>query len=137
MRIKWFFPAILWFIVSFILLALPGNDLPHSNLFNIPYFDKYVHFAMFFLLTFLFGFPFPHIGFEKEIVKPWWIKIAILVIVYGIAMEFVQKYFSSGRSFDLADILFDSIGSLGGMIAAMFYYGKKIGPDGNRGRNQN
>jgi len=56
-------------------------------------------------------------------------------------MEYYQKYFSPGRSFDLADILFDSAGSIAGMVAISIYYAKKydkkIGPDGNQGRNQN
>jgi VanZ family protein len=52
-------------------------------------------------------------------------------------MEFVQRDFVRGRSFDVIDILFDTIGSIAGVIAVRQYYRKKIGPDGNQGRNQN
>jgi VanZ family protein len=65
------------------------------------------------------------------------LKVVLVVIAYGIAMEFVQKYFARGRSFDVIDIFFDSVGSLVGVIVTVIYYRKKIGPDGNRGRNQN
>ncbi len=59
------------------------------------------------------------------------------MLTYGVVMEFVQKYFVPGRSFDLLDILCDGIGSFAGMITVLQIYVKKIGPDGNRGRNQN
>jgi VanZ family protein len=137
MAIKWFIPAFIWFIISFILLTLPGNDLPHSDLFDIPFFDKYVHTVMFAMLTILFGFPYTMVDYTEKEVKGKLLRVALVVIAYGIAMEFVQKYFARGRSFDVIDILFDTIGSFAGMLAVVMYYRKKIGPDGNRGRNQN
>ncbi len=136
MKIRSFFPGITWFLISVVLLALPGNDLPHSAFFNIPFFDKYVHFTMFFMLTALFCYPFFSWQAAKSEVKRWFVKIAVYVVLYGIAMEFVQKYWVVGRSFDLADILFDALGSFAGLIAVNYYY-KKIGPNRNRGRNQN
>ena len=137
MSVKWFLPAFAWFIVSFILLVLPGNDLPHNDFFDIPYFDKWVHTGMFFLLSALFSFPFTTSRYDAQTVRGWFVTVATSVVVYGIAMEFVQKYFTVGRSFDVIDIIFDTIGSLLGWAGTSIYYGKKIGPDGNRGRNQN
>ena len=43
---------------------------------------------------------------------------------YGIAMEFVQKYFVPFRSFDLGDIIADGVGCLAGF----FYSIKKSDP---------
>jgi VanZ family protein len=43
-------------------------------------------------------------------------------------MEFVQKYFVAGRSFDVADILFDGLGSFAGMVALAALYIKKNRP---------
>ena len=45
--------------------------------------------------------------------------------LYGIAMEFVQKYFIPLRSFDLMDILADGVGC----IAGYFFSMKKFYPD--------
>ena len=115
-RFKFFLPAIAWFITSFILLAMPGDDLPDVGLFDIPFFDKYVHFGMFFLLTFLFSWPFSKTNINLQPWKLMSIRIAVYSIVYGVAMEFVQKYFVKGRSFDMFDILFDSMGSAGGLL---------------------
>jgi hypothetical protein len=52
-------------------------------------------------------------------------------------MEFVQKYLVYGRSFDVIDIVFDTLGSVAGLLLMMKYHNKKIGPNRNRGRNQN
>jgi len=137
MKFTLFIPAVIWFIISTILLALPATDLPESSFFDLPYFDKFVHFIIFFLLTVLFSYPFTKWVQDKWAVKRWFMNMALYSVVYGILMEFVQKYFVAGRSFDVFDILFDGIGSLAGMLATMQFFSKKIGPDGNRGRNQN
>ncbi len=124
MKFSLFIPSIIWFIISTILLALPGNDLPKSSFFNFPYFDKIVHFSIFFLLTFFFSLPFTPPRPQQPF-KHWMIGIAISVLAYGVVMEFVQKYYVSGRSFDLSDILSDGLGSLGGMLAIIKFFGKK------------
>jgi len=137
MRFKSFLPATIWLLTSIFLLAIPGNDLPHNKFFDIPFFDKYVHFGMFFLLTVLFCYPFFYLDTDESIIKAWFWRISACVIVYGIAMEFVQKFLFNGRSFDLADIVFDSLGSFGGLLLVSAIYKNKIGPNRNRGRNQN
>lgn len=43
----------------------------------------------------------------------------ILGIVYGIAMELVQKYFIPLRSFDLGDITADAIGCIAGYFISI------------------
>jgi VanZ family protein len=137
MKIFFFLPGVIWLIISIILLTLPANDLPHSGLFDLPYFDKVVHLGMFFLLTALFCFPYSNLSAERSTMLVIFTKIALWVILYGIIMEFVQKYYTAGRSFDLIDILFDALGSLTGLLAIRQFVFKKIGPDKNRGRNQN
>lgn len=136
MKLTSFLPAFTWFVVSVILLALPGKDLPHNDIFNIPFFDKYIHFTMFLMLTTLFCYAILKWPIEQNNKKLWFIRIAVLVIIYGVIMEFVQKFFVVGRSFDLVDIVFDTVGSLAGLII-INQYSKKIGPNRNRGRNQN
>ncbi len=137
MKIVYFTPAVIWFIVSLILLTLPANDLPHSSLFDLPYFDKYVHLGMFFLLTVLFSYPFSKLTAEDVTISAIFNKIALFIILYGIIMEFVQKYFTAGRTFDITDILFDAVGSVTGLLIMRRLTFKKIGPNKNRGRNQN
>ena len=65
------------------------------------------------------------------------VRLALCGCVYGIAMEFVQKYFVPNRSFEIGDIIADTIGSIAGFMVATKTFSKKIDPCGNRGRNQN
>ena len=96
-----------------------------TPLFGIRNLDKFVHIFLFGMLAFLWIFRFD----KGE--RTTWIWIFILSCAYGIGMEFYQEYFTS-REFELNDIYADMAGSLFGSII-----GKKIGPYGNRGRNQN
>ena len=104
-----FLPASLWLITTFILLVLPGSDIPKASLFDLIYFDKWVHIGMFGILMLLWCYPF----FKTNIASVnLFIIIATCIILYGIIMEFVQKFFAIDRSFDLFDLLADSAGCL-------------------------
>ncbi len=87
---------------------MPGSDLPDTDLFDIIYFDKWVHVGMFGLLTIAWCYPFLKISTTT---KKLFFFIAACVILYGIAMEFVQEFFTTQRSFDLYDILADAVGA--------------------------
>ncbi|RXK83458.1 VanZ family protein [Filimonas effusa] len=103
-----FLPAILFFILSVVLLTLPGNDLPATGFFNqIPYFDKWVHIGMFAILTYLFGAAlYKSFNYNRRLL----LLTVAAGIIYGVAMEFVQKYWTTGRSFDITDIIADTAG---------------------------
>ncbi|MDB5190756.1 MAG: hypothetical protein JWQ96_319 [Segetibacter sp.] len=116
MSLKSFVPAIIYFIITLVLLTLPGDDLPKSDLFNIPNFDKYVHTGLFFLLTIVFYSPLQSINISFARKKNWLIAVAVMALAYGIAIEFVQKYLVPHRSFDKFDILFDAFGCFFGWM---------------------
>lgn len=138
MKISWFLPGIVWLIFSTILLLLPGDDLPSTGFFGIEHFDKIVHLGMFALLTTLFSLPYLKSDLTKRKFRIASISIALIIILYGILMEYAQKYWATERAFDFIDILFDSAGSIiGALVMNTRFAYKKIGPDRNRGRNQN
>jgi VanZ family protein len=140
-KVTSFIPGIAWFIVTIFLFCMPGNDLPESDFFPLPYFDKLVHFGMFFLLTALFSWPLRLATIGNVAKKRWFLLIAVVAFAYGIIIEFVQANFVPYRSYDNWDILADGIGCLGAYLWSLNYLlrrdSKKIGPNGNRGRNQN
>jgi VanZ family protein len=110
LKLNAFLPAIAWFIISFILLALPGKKLPQEHWFDKIQADKLVHAFLFGVLVYLWYQPW----------KPAWDKnflgkaliICFLAFDYGVAMEFVQKYYVPNRSFDVWDIVADGVGCM-------------------------
>jgi len=114
--IKSFIPGIAWFFLVTILCCLPGKDLPETqDWLGKIYFDKWVHFGLFFILTFLFMSPAvvrSSITGKKKAIG----FIALAAIAYGLIIEFVQQQFVPGRSFDGFDWAADSAGVLGAWL---------------------
>ncbi len=109
------YPARVWTIIIFILLALPGNMLPSETHTDIPNLDKAVHIILFGLFVFLWSVYYA----AKENSNNLNRKVIIVFIVaclYGTGMEYVQKYFIPNRDFDLYDIAADIIGAALGLI---------------------
>lgn len=104
-----FIPAIAWLIIVTVLLLMPGDDVPNENWLSVIYFDKWVHAGLFGGLTFFFSLP---LIYNSKSTKKLLIIIAILSFVYGVLMEFAQRYIAIDRDFDLYDMLADGIGSL-------------------------
>ena len=53
------------------------------------------------------------------------VQIALYFFLYGIVMEFVQRYFIPNRSFDLGDVIADGVGSVAGLFLSVRVYIKK------------
>ena len=83
---------------------------------DIIYFDKWVHAGLFGGMTFLFSFPFIK---KFKATKKLLIYIAILCALYGVAMEYVQKYIAFERDFDYFDMLADGVGCIIGYFASI------------------
>ncbi|MCX6336115.1 MAG: VanZ family protein [Bacteroidetes bacterium] len=107
-----FSPAILFFAFISSLFCLPGNQFPTGQFFNIPQLDKAVHISFFATLCLLFSFPFKKSLISVPKIKQWFLIICLLGISYGIAIEFIQENWIPNRSFELLDIVADSIGCL-------------------------
>jgi VanZ family protein len=111
--IKKFLPGIAWFFIVAILTLMPGKDVPEVGwMDNIPNFDKFVHACLFGGLTFLFCLPYLKSSFSKKQKINHFIRIALASSMWGITVEFLQKYFIPGRDFELLDWAADSVGAL-------------------------
>jgi VanZ family protein len=123
-----FLPGIAWFLFVLILICLPGDDVPDKPgwLEFIPDFDKVVHAGLFGGIVFLFCMPFKKSLFTRPEKLNLFIKITVATIVWGIATEYIQKFFIEGRQFDLADWAADSAGAIiAFFIAKNFFLGTK------------
>lgn len=112
-----FIPGIAWFFLVWVLITMPPSNIPPiDNWLNNIYPDKWVHAAMFGMLALLFIYPIA----KKLLPKPqkinYAIKIMLCVIVWGLATEFIQKYFIVGRMFDILDWAADSFGAVCGFL---------------------
>jgi len=100
-------------ILVFVLLSIPGSQLPHTDAWwKILPVDKLVHIVLFgsLMYSFLFYYHQTKHGFLKTIRAKAFTML--FCIVYGIAMEFYQKYFVPSRGFEVADMLADAFGVL-------------------------
>ncbi len=111
--IKKFIPGIAWFFLVLILICLPGSDIPSVNdwLGKI-YFDKWVHTGLFAVLAFLFMLPFFRSSLDTRGKWHIIIRIGLATCLWGLATEFIQKFFVTGRQFDWFDWAADSLGAL-------------------------
>jgi len=121
--------AITWIILMSILFFLPGSAFPKEGWLDEIFFDKWVHFGLFAVLLFLWRFQFPKTaGYDYVLIA--------LAAIYGLGVEVIQHYWIPNRSFDLFDVVADTIGGVAGLWLWAHLY-KKIDPCRNRGRNQN
>jgi hypothetical protein len=114
------FKTLVWvifeFVLIFILLRMPGSDIEGTSwislILNLPYADKVIHMGLFgsLALSIFFHFDqYSNISFQSIRTKA---VSLIACILYGIGMEYYQKYFVPSRSFDVIDMLADAIGAL-------------------------
>ncbi len=114
--------AFLYLLVTLWLFTLPGSALPDNDWFDTLQVDKWVHATLFFGLCGLFMYPI--LSFDKSSYSKIKIFIVIssLAIGYGISIEFIQREYIPNRSFDIWDIVADTIGS----ILAFIWFKRKL-----------
>ena len=101
-----------------VLFFLPGSALPEEHGWMIMIrIDKLVHIFLFAVLFLELRFAF------NSSVKFYTIWLLLAVVTYGLAVELIQKYWIPGRTFDLYDLLADTLGSLAGWV--VYRYIKK------------
>lgn len=108
---RFYVPALLWWLLSLYLFLLPGSQFKTLGWMNRFHVDKLVHFVLFAGLVYLLYRPVLKrrvAGYKASTL----LIIPVLAVVYGIAIEFIQKEFVPFRSFDGGDVLFDALGAL-------------------------
>lgn len=102
----------LWWLLGAVIVAtatyfclIPGRELPGVFEWN----DKLSHLAGHGLLALYFS------GLVAR--RGWW-KIFLLLVVFGIAIEFTQYYMHNGREGDPRDVVANTIGVLIGLAVA-------------------
>lgn len=119
-----YWPAIIWSAIILVLLIIPGQDLPNERTFKIPGFDKLVHFGIFSLFVVLWCWGVVHKALSGPSIYKF-LLITAIGVLFGYAMELVQKTLVSHRDYDLWDAFADAMGCVIGLIISMKMFAKK------------
>lgn len=102
-----------WLMLITLLLCIPGTRLPKVQWHDKIFLDKWIHVFLFLVLVFLWCRAY------TIKTKKIFLLITVLCIVYGVVMELVQEYLIPFRSFDLRDMIANSIGAVAGYFISV------------------
>ena len=105
-----FIKPVIWLAIIFILCLVPPQDLPGKSLWQIPHFDKLIHFGMYFILAVLLVRPL------KTINLPVWIATLVISAFVGGLIEILQYAVTSMRSANWGDFGADVAGAGAGLL---------------------
>jgi len=102
-----------WVVFIALLTLVPGKALPQID-WNFLSFDKFIHFTIFSIMTFLGSASFKNSLGLKRVIMPIIISLFIAVL-YGATLEYLQSFIPD-REFDYADLAANIGGSLVGIL---------------------
>lgn len=113
--------GIVWALIILMLILMPGNNMPDTDIWSFFTFDKFAHFFVFAVLVFLLI-----IGYTKQYTYTWLkfnaVKSALITgIAYSVILECGQALVPQ-RTFDLVDLLANTVGCFLGSILFYFVY---------------
>jgi VanZ family protein len=106
--------AILWTLFIASSCLLPATTFRSFSFDTLLELDKIVHFVLYAVFTIFWGVSIKDIKLKQ--------KIALLLtgIIYGILIEVLQSSMALGRSYDIGDIVSNTIGCVIGVILITF-----------------
>ena len=112
MKKSLFLKPVAWLAFICYGLFLPAKDLPMKSFLKIPYFDKMVHFTLFFIFCLLLFRPF------KLLKTKYLIWAPLTALILGAILESIQRSISHTRSSDIMDFIANATGIL---ISLLFF----------------
>jgi hypothetical protein len=116
-KIKSYWPAIAWMILSTIAFFIPGKALPNDKWLDKIQADKWIHIGIFAGMVFLWSVPLLYRPLQKSFIRLL-VLITSAFFGYGVLIELMQHFFISNRSFGWSDIGADAVGCLIGFFLA-------------------
>ena len=145
--IKSYWKVITWAVFVFMASAMSGDSIPKIKSFEIPYFDKLVHFGFYFVFSVLaiysiFFYRHNKVNYEREKTSQKrsdpvilsnsdksgfplyrnqiavYILACIVAVSYGAMLEVLQYSVFTNRTGDMADFIANTIGAV---FAVPFY----------------
>jgi VanZ family protein len=103
------------------MLFSPASTLPKTGLFDIPHFDKIVHFGMFAVLVFVFRLEADKNSSKKQYVK---YSFLLLTLFFAVLSEFIQYKYIQGRTGNFKDFIADLMGYTSGTLFYIWIWKK-------------
>jgi VanZ family protein len=97
-----------WLFLITLLCIVPQNDLPKVQ--GIPHFDKFVHFVLYFVLSFLSLFVFSGPKRRRKMI------LVSAIFIFSLIIELMQGILPFGRTCSTLDMLANLIGILTGLF---------------------
>jgi VanZ family protein len=117
-------PPVMWGILLAVLSLMPGGQ-GEFLLFGIPHIDKIAHLFMYTVWTFLVYQAWTgnsHLSAKKIMFLTF-----LLGTLTGILLEYGQYFMTLGRSFEVADMIANGIGSLLGPLVGFVWLASRKG----------
>ena len=116
------------YTISFALFILIVSILPtsdHEELGSVPYRDKLAHIFLYAILAFVASGEVKRSDRERKPPMSSYLVMVLYTLFYGIFIEMVQLLLSY-RSFEVMDILANSIGIFGGVAMFFIFYHNRV-----------
>jgi VanZ family protein len=111
---------ILSFLTALVIIFLSftkAETFSKVNVFKFPYLDKFVHFCMYFLFMIIL------IHENRHDVKNTrnYFALAIIPLIFGILIEFLQSWLTVSRKGDFFDAFFNFIGIFLAVVVCLLF----------------
>ena len=104
---------IAWLLIIFYISLIPSEKIPDYQLLIIPYFDKMVHFGIYFVLSILFASLLIQLKYNK---LQTYIIVILPCAIIGGGIEILQNILPVHRSGTHLDFLADFLGTITGLF---------------------
>lgn len=114
MRVFWnsHWKSIVWAIFILILCGIPGSQVNKVKFIDIPHFDKFVHFFLYFTFTLLLISENNKKRNYRKVTVDAILIAATISLSYGALIEILQKILFINRGADIWDMIANTIGFL-------------------------
>lgn len=100
-------------IIAYFSLMKPSSDVMHIKLFQIPYFDKIIHFCFYYVFSIVLLRSYFK---ARKFIRRYYVFSILIAFLYGVLIELIQYFFIPYRSGEIADALVNLAGAFCGIF---------------------
>ena len=110
--------SIIWTLFILVLCSIPGNQINKVKIIDIPQFDKFVHFFLYYVFTLLLISENNSQRHYRKVTVNAILIAAAISLSMGAIIEILQKFLFINRSGDIWDMIANTFGFL---LASLSY----------------